>query len=199
MRYNLEHSFQIVYLYFMNKKESILASALKLLTEKGVHNTPMSAIAKAAGTGMGTIYNYFPNKDILINEIYISIKNKEKEIFLEFDINKPIKTQFEYYFTAIIDFFVQNPSNFMFMEQLQASPIITEEIRTEGSKAIEPVKELLITGKQQRIIKTIAVDELLMFIGGAVLSYLRWYFNQTEIKKSSLKNQIELVWDGIKA
>ncbi|WP_300024832.1 TetR/AcrR family transcriptional regulator [uncultured Maribacter sp.] len=182
----------------MNKKDAILSSALKLLTEKGVHNTPMSAIAKAAGTGMGTIYNYFPNKDILINEIYIGIKNKEKELFVKFDADQPIKTQFELYFTSIIDFFTENPESFQFMEQLQASPIITEEIRTEGAKAITPVKDLLIKGKQERIIKAIAVDELLMFIGGAVLSYLRWYFNQTEIKNSSLKNQIQLVWDGIK-
>ena len=183
----------------MNKKESILASALKLLTENGVHNTPMSAIAKAAGTGMGTIYNYFPNKDILINEIYISIKNKEKALFLEFNADQPIKTQFETYFTVIIDFFIQNPQSFQFMEQLQASPIITNEVRSEGAKAINPVSELLIKGKKERIIKDIEIDELLMFIGGAVLSYLRWYFNQTKIKKTSLKNQIELVWDGIKA
>ena len=53
----------------MTKKENILSAALSLLTQKGVHNTPMSAIAKSAGTGMGTIYNYFPNKELLINEI----------------------------------------------------------------------------------------------------------------------------------
>jgi len=39
----------------LNKKEAIVSSVLKLLTEKGVHNTPMSTIGKTAGTGMGTI------------------------------------------------------------------------------------------------------------------------------------------------
>ncbi|WP_316927874.1 TetR/AcrR family transcriptional regulator [Croceivirga radicis] len=61
----------------MNKKQIILSSALELLVEKGVHNTPMSAIGKAAKTGMGTIYNYFPNKEALINEIYTDIKKKK--------------------------------------------------------------------------------------------------------------------------
>ena len=65
----------------MNKKESIILSALQLLTEKGVHNTPMSAIAKSSGTGMGTIYNYFPNKDALFNDIYSRIKNEAIEVF----------------------------------------------------------------------------------------------------------------------
>ena len=182
----------------MNKKEIILVSALELLTEKGVHNTPMSAIAKAAGTGMGTIYNYFPNKELLINEIYISIKEKEKLILLDFDSKKPIKTQFENYFMSIISFFISNPVYFKFMEQLQASPIITKESRGKGEKAVTAVFQLLVKGKEERVIKSIETDEILMFVGGAVLSYLRWYFNQSETEHTSLKNQIKMVWDAIK-
>ncbi|QCX38976.1 TetR/AcrR family transcriptional regulator [Aureibaculum algae] len=182
----------------MNKKEAILSSALTLLTEKGVHNTPMSAIAKAAGTGMGTIYNYFPNKEELINEIYINIKEKEKAVFLDFNLEKPLKTQFENYLTSIIDFFINNPEYFKFMEQLQASPIITKESRSKGEKSVAPVFQLLVKGKQERIIKNIELDEILMFIGGAILSYLRWYFNQSQARPTSLTNQIQMVWDAIK-
>ncbi|KAA1246578.1 TetR/AcrR family transcriptional regulator [Aquimarina sp. RZ0] len=182
----------------MNKKESILVSAVELLAEKGVHNTPMSAIARAAGTGMGTIYNYFPNKELLINEIYRSIKEKEKSVFANFRLNKPIKTQFEDYFASIVTFFIENPVYFKFMEQLQASPIISDESREEGFKSVAVVCELLEKGKEDSIIKSIAIDELLMFIGGAILSYLRWYFNQPKIKTPSFTNQIEMVWDAIK-
>ena len=182
----------------MNKKDAILSSALTLLTEKGVHNTPMSAIAKEAKTGMGTIYNYFPNKEILINEMYVSIKEKEKSIFIDFDSSKPIKTQFENYFAAIIAFFQENPIYFKFMEQLQASPIITEESRSKGEDSVVSVLKLLTNGQKERIIKSIDLDEILVFIGGAIMSYLRWYFNQSQTKPSSLKNQVNMVWDAIK-
>jgi AcrR family transcriptional regulator len=40
-------------------------AAMKLLVDRGIQATPMSAIAKAAGTGMGTIYNYFATKEDL--------------------------------------------------------------------------------------------------------------------------------------
>ncbi|WP_271767823.1 TetR/AcrR family transcriptional regulator [Aquimarina algiphila] len=182
----------------MSKKDIILISALQLLAEKGVHNTPMSAIAKAAGTGMGTIYNYFPNKDILINEIYVDIKQKEKAVYLSFDQNQPIKTQFEGYFTSIIDFFIENPIYFLFMEQLQASPIITEESKKKGLISVDPVVQLLIKGKQERVIKDIEINELFLFIGGAVLSYLRWYFLQKDTTEISCLNQTKMVWDAIK-
>ncbi|WP_281612688.1 TetR/AcrR family transcriptional regulator [Flammeovirga sp. SubArs3] len=182
----------------MSKKENILSSALELLTENGIHNTPMSEIARVAGTGMGTIYNYFPTKEILINEVYISIKAQEISIFTDFDKQQPIRTQFEMYFRSAISFFINNPMYFKFIEQLQASPVITDESRKFGRKSIAPVVELIQNGQKQRIIKDIPIDEILTFIAGAILSYLRWYFNQTETKDSSLKNQMNLLWDAIK-
>lgn len=194
----MEYSFQIAYICTVNKKEAILSSALKLLTEKGVHNTPMSAIAKAAGTGMGTIYNYFPNKEILINEIYVSIKDKEKTIFSTFKSDQPIKTQFENYFTAVIDFFLDQPVYFKFMEQLQASPIITKDSVRKGENSYEPVYKLVQKGQEERIIKNIAIDEIFIFIGGAIMSYLRYHFTQASTKVPTLKNQMHMVWDAIK-
>ncbi|EPR66768.1 TetR/AcrR family transcriptional regulator [Cyclobacterium qasimii] len=182
----------------MNKKEAILSSALKLLTEKGVHNTPMSAIAKAAGTGMGTIYNYFPNKEILINEIYVKIKGEEKSVFAPFDNDQPIKTQFENYFSAIIQFFLEKPIYFRFMEQLQASPIITNESKITGENSYKAVYELVVKGQKERIIKQIEIDEIFIFIGGAIMSYLRWYFAQSGKINASLSNQMRMVWDAIK-
>lgn len=129
-------------------------AALKLLVEKGVHNTPMSEIAKAAGTGMGTIYNYFPNKEELINEIYADIKEQEETLFLTVNTDQPIKTQFENYLRIIIEFFIEHPSYFNFLQQLEASPIITEENKTKGGKSVEIVAILLKKVSKTRLSKT---------------------------------------------
>ena len=64
---------------------------------------------------------------------------------------------------------------------------------------MEIVATLLKKGQSERIIKKMGIDELLMFIGGTISAYLRWYFTQEKAKPSSLKNQIQMVWDGIKA
>lgn len=182
----------------MSKKDAIINAALELLVEKGVHNTPMSEIAKAAGTGMGTIYNYFPNKEILINEIYRGIKDQEEALFLKVDTDQPIKTQFENYLTVIIKFFIQNPSYFNFLQQLEASPIITEENKIMGRRSVEIVGVLLKNGQKDRIIKNMEISEILVFIGGGISSYLKLNLNPSEKKKSSLVNHVRMVWDGIK-
>lgn len=183
----------------MEKKAYIIDAALTLLVDRGLHNTPMSAIAKAAGTGMGTIYNYFPNKEILINEIYQTIKEKEAALFSSVGESGPIKIQFESFFKVAVTFFIENPRYFQFMEQVQASPIITEETRAEGQKALTSVMRLLNRGKEERIIKDIEVSELFMFIGGAILSYVRWILSERKNTSRALDNQLRMVWDAIKA
>ena len=162
----------------MTKKEAILNAALELLTKKGVHNTPMSEIAKVAGTGMGTIYNYFPNKNLLINHLYISIREQEEAAFLAVETDKPVKTQFENYLTVLIEFFKINPLYFNFLEQLQASPIITEENREKGQRSVEMVYNLLQEAQKSRIIKNINLDEIMVFIGGAYFGLFKMVFCQ---------------------
>jgi len=174
-------------------------AALTLISRHGVHATPMSAIAKEAGTGMGTIYNYYANKEQLINDIYSFIKQQEAGLFGTFSSALPIKTQFETFYTTTLAFFGDNPRYFHFMDQLQASPLITEESKAVGRKAITGVLQLLEAGKQARIIKRINTEELLQFIGGSVLSYVRWT-NSTKAKvnQTSLRHQLTMVWDAIK-
>ena len=45
-----------------NKRELILAAARETFGEKGYHNTTSEEIAKKAGVGKGTIYQYFDSK-----------------------------------------------------------------------------------------------------------------------------------------
>ncbi len=194
----MEYSFQNTYICNVTKKEAILHAALDLLAAKGVHDTPVSEIAKAAGTGMGTIYNYFANKEILINEIYLRIKEQEETLFLQVNKDQPIKTQFEHYLTVIIEFFIQHPTYFNFLQQLEASPIITQENKVKGKKSVEMVAVLLKNGQQHRIIKNFDIDQILVFIGGAISSYLKQHLNTSKKQQTSLKNHIRMVWDGIK-
>ncbi|MEM1135659.1 MAG: helix-turn-helix domain-containing protein, partial [Bacteroidota bacterium] len=83
-----------------------MEAAIKLLVENGLHATPMSALAKAANTGMSTIYNYFSTKEILINTIYVVIKHKEEALLSTSVSMRPVKTQFEHYYALGIEFYL---------------------------------------------------------------------------------------------
>lgn len=54
-----------------DKRQTILRAATQLFAEEGL-NAPTARIAKAAGVAEGTIFTYFANKDVLMNQLYLS-------------------------------------------------------------------------------------------------------------------------------
>jgi TetR/AcrR family transcriptional regulator, repressor of fatR-cypB operon len=56
-----------------DKREAILAAALRLIARLGLHAAPMSAVAREAGVAAGTLYLYFPSKEAMINALYLEV------------------------------------------------------------------------------------------------------------------------------
>ncbi|MGE5422539.1 MAG: TetR/AcrR family transcriptional regulator [Ignavibacteriales bacterium] len=50
-------------------RQNILDVAMKIFKAQGVHTTTMEQIAEAADIAKGTLYNYFPVKEAIIDEI----------------------------------------------------------------------------------------------------------------------------------
>lgn len=183
----------------MDKKVQIIYAAMKLLTENGVQATPMSAIAKAAGTGMGTIYNYFPTKEDLINAIYLYIKQDElKQIIVPVE-DVPVKKQFDHYYGGLTRYMIGHPDHFWFMDQFHNSPILLPETKEEGMKVLCPIIDLITKGQEQGIIKQLSKDELLQFLNGGLMGFVRWMLGSgKKLTQQLLDNQLRIAWDAIK-
>lgn len=65
---------------------------------------------------MGIIYNYFFNKEVLINFLYVSVKEVECKVFVFFQEEILIKMQFEEYYQVVVQFYVDNLLYFRFVE-----------------------------------------------------------------------------------
>ena len=48
-------------------KRKVIAASVELFNQHGVENVTMEQIAEAADIARGTLYNYFPSKDAIIN------------------------------------------------------------------------------------------------------------------------------------
>ncbi|MBN2313212.1 MAG: TetR/AcrR family transcriptional regulator [Sedimentisphaerales bacterium] len=53
----------------LRHRQEILSKALKLFTERGFHNVSMQQIAEASEFAVGTLYNFFENKESLFDEL----------------------------------------------------------------------------------------------------------------------------------
>lgn len=64
------------------KREKILRSALKVFSDRGIADFKMIDIARAAGIGKGTIYEYFSSKEDIISGCFIVFMHDFGQIFI---------------------------------------------------------------------------------------------------------------------
>ncbi|MCF6206350.1 MAG: TetR/AcrR family transcriptional regulator [Sulfurovum sp.] len=86
------------------KRESIIQTALQLFSVNGFHKTTIPDIAQKLGMSVGNLYNYFPSKDMLAQEIikYTSevLGEKIREVnMLDVSAEEKIHKIVEIYFT----------------------------------------------------------------------------------------------------
>ena len=106
-----------------DKRESILQAALELFAEQGFHNAPCTTIAQNAGVAAGTIYRYFENKDVLINELYRELEHRVTATLLPgYTQQATCRERFQYVATMLLKHFMSNPLEFKYIEQFHHSP-----------------------------------------------------------------------------
>jgi AcrR family transcriptional regulator len=69
--------------YLIDKKADIFDSGRELFYSKGFKDTNVSDIAKMAGIGVGTFYNYYSSKEELFLEVFIKENEDLKKRLME--------------------------------------------------------------------------------------------------------------------
>ena len=84
------------------KRRNIACSCQEILLEHGIKNLTISQIAKTAGVGKGTIYEYFENKEDIVFEIITAfISEHERKLFEITDQNISTKDKLFHFFYMI--------------------------------------------------------------------------------------------------
>ncbi len=181
----------------MGKRDKILNAALHLFVEQGEQATSMKWIAEEAKCGIGTMYNYFPSKENLINVLYFELKIKYINYILTvLDTDKPIKQQFIDTWLKALEFTVNHPTESRFLEKFSHSPLISEQKKKEVFKLLYPLIEIFEKGKKEGIIKNQDAIQLVTFIHGAITASV---LNQPEMNSEDGNAIVLMAWDAIKS
>ncbi|MFT5821447.1 MAG: TetR/AcrR family transcriptional repressor of multidrug resistance operon [Crocinitomix sp.] len=182
----------------MSKKDKILKEATKLITQEGINGSPMSQIAKKAGVAVGTIYHHFKSKEEIINEIYVSIRKKVGDVIIESSKNiVDLKKEFKSVSLAIYVYYVNNPIEYSFLNQLEHSPIITKESHAESEKYFAPIFE----SYQNAIELGVFINMDLMLMGmltyNNIITLVELSIKAGNISPEIVDQAIEFSWRGI--
>ncbi|CUH97663.1 hypothetical protein P22_3798 [Propionispora sp. 2/2-37] len=183
-----------------DKKAAALHATLELISEQGFHGTPMSQIAQKANIGVGTIYRYFSSKEDLINALYVDVKARlARYIFRNHSETMPVRESFLLLWRNIIDYFLQNPTELLFMEQYSNSPLITAATREEALRTFAQANHLFQRAREEKLVKELPLNMLCTLTYGGVLSLVKLsLFCEPKLTDADLDAGVEALWDAIK-
>ncbi|KPV94857.1 HTH-type transcriptional repressor KstR2 [Pseudoalteromonas sp. P1-9] len=104
-----------------SKKQTLLDAALTLFVAQGISETSTASIAKHAGVATGTLFHHFENKKVLVEALYLSLK---QELVASLQLNNAINSneQALSVWRSAIKWGLDNPEKFSFFTIYYASP-----------------------------------------------------------------------------
>ncbi|MGK0289481.1 MAG: AcrR family transcriptional regulator [bacterium] len=95
------------------KKKHILQAALDSFYEKGIHETKMADVAKKAGIGKGTLYEYFTNKEeLFLAVVDFSFEGIASDLEEQISELSTPKEKLESLFNSTVDSMIKNQDLF---------------------------------------------------------------------------------------
>jgi len=135
------------------KRNAILAAAAQGVAERGV-GAPTSLIAKLAGVAEGSIFTYFADKDLLLNEVYLTAKSNLREAMVDgYPSRAPIIERFEHVWNHYLDWGMDQPALRSAMAQLMVSERITPATRIEGERVFGDIADLFDVGIAEGVLR----------------------------------------------
>jgi AcrR family transcriptional regulator len=153
-----------------DKRNAILEATLDLVTTSGLHNTPMSAIARRAGVATGTLYLYFKSKEDLINELFLEQKRAAiRSLAAQVDPEAGLEARLRQQWFAIARRHLDHPRSFNFVQQCEASSVLTDRTLQLQWKIEAPLLRDLERAQEQGLIKALPVQVFYALAVGPVV------------------------------
>ncbi|WP_028537261.1 TetR/AcrR family transcriptional regulator [Paludibacterium yongneupense] len=116
-----------------DKRNAILRAAIEVIAERGLTATPTAAISRLAGVAEGTLFTYFKTKDVLVNELYLTIKREQAATCMGgLPAEADVREQLRHVWDVYVDWGVAHPATRKAMAQLQVSGVLTAESLSAG-------------------------------------------------------------------
>ncbi|OPX44124.1 HTH-type transcriptional repressor Bm3R1 [Ruminiclostridium hungatei] len=184
----------------MGKREDILTATLELITEEGLQSVTFAKIFKRANVGSGTLYNYFQNKEELVNALYKEIIRHMSDFCIQnYDPAAPLYERFKFFLKKIADFSIAYPKEHWLVDNFSHSPYISEELRNIEDPTMKEFFAVILEGQKQGLIREMDIMLCCSIAGGIVTSVIKGYLNgKYLLTEVEIQQTIEACWKAVK-
>lgn len=185
----------------MSKREDIMNATLDLIDEEGLQSVTFAKILKRAKVGSGTVFNYFHNKEELVNEVYRDARmHMGLCLLLGYNSELSLYERFKCLQLNRLKFAIAFPKEFRFIDSYSYSPYISTELRMmdDPSSSREVVMSLIIEGQKQGMIKEMDAQLCHSVIHGIITAIVKGYYVQKyPLSEQQVQQTLESSWKAI--
>jgi AcrR family transcriptional regulator len=183
-----------------DKRTAITEAALKLFTERGFQGTSTAQISKGAGVATGTLFNYFPTKEELINSLYFEVKGRlSRSMGKGIEDESTFQDKLRKLWSNLTNWGVDNQEEFLFVGKFCSSPYITkfthEEVMKEYIFLHKLVNEGINTGEIREFPPELTIA--MFYQGSRAVVNLILNSDLPKDKNKLIKDGFQIVWRGL--
>lgn len=183
-----------------DKRTAIMDAALKLFTERGFHGTSTAQISKDAGVATGTLFNYFPTKEDLINSLYFEVKgNLSHAMGKNLEAESAFQDKLRRIWSNLVNWGVDNQEEFLFVGQFCSSPYITKFTREEVMKEYVFLHRLVDEGISVGEIRDFSADLTIAMFYQASRTVVNLLLDSDSSldENKIIEDGFQIIWKGL--
>ena len=183
-----------------DKKTAIMEAALKLFTERGFHGTSTAQISKEAGVATGSLFNYFPTKEDLINSLYFEVKGQlSQSMGKEIEVQNIFQDKLIKIWSNLVKWGVDNQEEFLFVGQFCSSPYITKFTHEEVMKEYVFLHDLVNEGIKTGVIRDFSSELIIAMFYHASRTVVNLILDSdsSQNKNKFTEDGFQIIWKGL--
>lgn len=180
-----------------DKREAILDAMLDLVVKRGLHDAPMSVLAKRSGASPGVIYHYFPSKDDVIRAVFERVETIKHEAFFRgYSDRMSAREALLHIWLNAYDFYRTYAKEARFLEQYLSSPYRkgSDAEKEANDPTMKRIVKWLRPKKHGGVLRDLppeAIDSLTLGLAASLAKAPK------EFSKSTLREIANTVWAAI--
>lgn len=184
-----------------DKKQAILDTALQLFVKQGFYATSTASIAKQAGVATGTLFHHFSSKEVLINHLFLSVKQELADaIKMSISPSGDLRNDAQSLWLNAVQWAMDNPDKQLFFEQSCISPLIGNEIKEQAMNNILGfMAELLLKAQEQGLLAYYPLDIVQAHHHSQFLGLTRFFIDNPDKwqDKEYRKSGFSMLWNAL--